>query len=195
MEVLPGVIRQSLGTWGSPPAACPRCGTGRSQYWLRGEPEPETAVNPFRDVKASDYYYKAVLWAYENGVTSGTSPAAFSPDTTCTNGHVVTFLWRASGEPLAGYSRLAGQFPYDYYTPAVAWADATGLLEDTGAAFDPGNMSPAGGDVVLIGPQHRIRIVGAGGNVREGIAAAGGRGARSAGKLPEGSPTSPTTAV
>ena len=135
----------------------------------QGEPEPETAVNPFRDVKASDYYYKAVLWAYENGVTSGTSPAAFSPDTTCTNGHVVTFLWRASGEPLAGYSRLAGQFPYDYYTPAVAWADATGLLEDTGAAFDPSSMSPRANIVTYL--------------------------YRSAGKLPEGSPTSPTTAV
>ena len=74
-----------------------------------------------------------------------------------------------SGEPLAGYSRLAGQFPYDYYTPAVAWADATGLLEDTGAAFDPGSMSPRANIVTYL--------------------------YRSAGKLPEGSPMSPTTAV
>lgn len=153
----------------SPYSACTRGQVVTFLWRAQGEPEPETAVNPFRDVKASDYYYKAVLWAYENGVTSGTSPAAFSPDTTCTNGHVVTFLWRASGEPLAGYSRLAGQFPYDYYTPAVAWADATGLLEDTGAAFDPGNMSPRANIVTYL--------------------------YRSAGKLPEGSPTSPTTAV
>ena len=51
-------------------------------------------ANPFRDVKQSDYYYKAVLWAVENNVTAGTSPVTFEPSATCTRAQVVTFLCR-----------------------------------------------------------------------------------------------------
>lgn len=127
----------------APSAACTRGQVMTFLWRAKGEPEPKTTVNPFQDVKPSDYYYKAVLWAYENGITSGTTATAFSPGNTCTNGHVVTFLWRANGEPLPeGTSSLAGQFKNSYYTSAVAWADTTGLLEDTGAAFDPASMSP-----------------------------------------------------
>jgi len=126
-----------------PYSPCTRGQVATFLWRAQGEPEPKTTVNPFRDVKASDYYYKAVLWAYENGITSGTTSTAFSPKDTCTNGHVVTFLWRANHEPSpVGTSSLAGQFKTSYYTSAVAWADTTGLLKDTGAAFDPSGMSP-----------------------------------------------------
>ena len=108
-----------------------------------GQPEPTTRTNPFRDVKTTDYYYKAVLWAAENGITTGTSATAFSPSQTCTNGHVVTFLWRAEGEPAAsGSSSLANSFSRSYYTDAVAWADTNGLLANAGAAFNPASQSP-----------------------------------------------------
>ena len=60
-----------------------------------GKPEPTTTENPFSDVKSTDYYYKAVLWAVENGVTGGTTAATFSPKQTCTRGQVVTFLYKA----------------------------------------------------------------------------------------------------
>ena len=126
-----------------PSAACTRGQVVTFLWRSKGEPEPKTTVNPFRDVKTSDYYCKAVLWAYENGITSGTTATAFSPNDTCTNGHVITFLWRANGEPSSvGTSSLAGQFARDYYTDAVAWADTTGLLKDTGSAFNPKSMSP-----------------------------------------------------
>ena len=62
-----------------------------------GRPEPEDAENPFNDVKESDYYYKAVLWAVENGITSGTSPTTFGPKDPCTRAHVVSFLYKAVG--------------------------------------------------------------------------------------------------
>ena len=59
-----------------------------------GEPEPTSAANPFKDVSETDYFYKAVLWAVENGITNGTSKTKFSPAKTCTRGQVVTFLYR-----------------------------------------------------------------------------------------------------
>ena len=59
-----------------------------------GEPEPTSAVNHFKDVSETDYFYKAVLWAVENGITNGTSKTRFSPAKTCTRGEVVTFLYR-----------------------------------------------------------------------------------------------------
>ena len=60
-----------------------------------GSPEPKSKTNPFTDVKTTDYFYKAVLWAVENGITNGTSDTTFSPGNTCTRAHVVTFLYRA----------------------------------------------------------------------------------------------------
>ena len=59
-----------------------------------GEPEPTSAANPFKDVSETDYFYKAVLWAVEKGITKGTSKTRFSPAKTCTRGQVVTFLHR-----------------------------------------------------------------------------------------------------
>ncbi|MGN0267255.1 MAG: S-layer homology domain-containing protein, partial [Lachnospiraceae bacterium] len=63
-----------------------------------GEPEPKTTENPFVDVSESKYYYNAVLWAYENGITVGKDETHFAPDKTCTRAEVVTFLYRTYGE-------------------------------------------------------------------------------------------------
>ena len=94
-------------------------------------------------VKPSDYYYKAVLWAYENNITRGDTDTTFSPNTICTNGHVVTFLWRSAGEPKAfGTSSLAKAYSNGFYTSAIAWADTSGLLKGTGSTFNPNEMSP-----------------------------------------------------
>ena len=59
-----------------------------------GKPEPTATENPFEDVPESEYYYKAVLWAVEKGITKGTSETKFSPDSTCTRAQIVTFLHR-----------------------------------------------------------------------------------------------------
>lgn len=60
--------------------------------------------NPFGDIHEGDYYYDAVLWAVEQGITSGTSATTFSPDTSCTRSQMVTFLWRSAGSPHAQYT-------------------------------------------------------------------------------------------
>ncbi|MDE7242915.1 MAG: S-layer homology domain-containing protein [Oscillospiraceae bacterium] len=139
----PQIASGTTATTFSPYATCTRGQVVTFLWRAMGEPEPQTRTNPFQDVKTSDYYYKPVLWAYENNITTGTAPAAFSPRDTCTNGQVVTFLWRANGKPAAsGSSSLAQSLPNSYYTDAVAWADSNGLLENMGSAFNPGSQSP-----------------------------------------------------
>ena len=76
---------------------CTRAQVVTFLYAAAGKPEPKTAENPFTDVKETDYFYKAVLWAVENGITSGTTPTTFSPKQTCTRAQVVTFLYQAVG--------------------------------------------------------------------------------------------------
>lgn len=84
----------------------------------------ETApVNPFVDVNTGDYYYDAVLWALDNGVTSGTSAATFSPNAVCTRAQMMTYLWRAAGSPRASAANpFADVDTGDYYYDAVLWA-------------------------------------------------------------------------
>ena len=96
-------------------------------------------VNPFTDVSTGDYYYEAILWAVANGVTNGTSAAAFSPDAPVSRAQLVTFLWRAHGSP-----RATGENPFtdvstgDYYYEAVLWAVANGVTNGTSATtFSP----------------------------------------------------------
>ena len=96
-------------------------------------------VNPFTDVKSTDYYYDAVLWAAENGVTSGTSATTFSPDMVCTRAQMVTFLWRTAGSPAA-----TGTIPFTdidtgaYYYNAVRWVYRNGVTVGTSATtFSP----------------------------------------------------------
>ena len=86
--------------------------------------------NPFTDVPQGEYYYDAVLWAYENGIASGLTANAFGPDEACTRAQVVVFLWRAKGEPKAENNEL----PFSdiekgsYYYDAVAWAYENGIV-------------------------------------------------------------------
>ena len=66
----------------------------------------DTKKSRFEDVASDAYYFDAVMWAYENGVTTGTTATKFAPASTCTRGQVVTFLWRAMGEPVPASRRL-----------------------------------------------------------------------------------------
>lgn len=130
--VTKGISKTSFG----PKETCTRGQVATFLWRALGSPEPQTTENPFKDIKESDYYYKPILWAYENGITNGTSKTEFSPNGTCTSAHVVTFLWRANGKPAA---QAEGT---EYYAEAVAWANSKGLLEGVGSTFKPENNSP-----------------------------------------------------
>ena len=86
-----------------------------------GSPEA-TGTNPFTDVAESDYYYDAVLWAVENGVTNGTSDTSFSPNAPVSRAQSVTFQWRAAGSPEASGDSFADVADDAYYADAVLWA-------------------------------------------------------------------------
>lgn len=103
-----------------------------------GQPEPASSTNPFTDIKESDYYYKAVLWAVENDIASGTGSAEFSPNQTCSYAHIVTFIYRMVGET---NKTGAGS----WWNDAANWARNKGLLENTD--FVSGHACPRG-DVV-----------------------------------------------
>ena len=95
--------------------------------------------NPFVDVSTSDYYYDAVLWAVENGVTNGTSATTFSPNMAVSRAQMVTFLWRAHGSPkITGTNPFTDVSTNDYYYDAVLWAVANGVTNGTSATtFSP----------------------------------------------------------
>ena len=96
-----------------------------------GEPEPQAAENPFVDVKETDYFYKAVLWAVENGITKGTDATHFTPQQTCSTAHILTFLYRTLGVGEDGW-----------YTEAEAWAKGAGLLDGLELTVAPGVDCP-----------------------------------------------------
>ena len=104
-----------------------------------GSPAPKSAENPFTDVNKGDYFYDAVLWAVEQGITSGTSATTFSPNATVTRGQTVTFLWRANGSPKADGANPFTDVSADaYYYDAVLWAVKEGITSGTTAAtFSP----------------------------------------------------------
>ena len=92
----------------------------------------EVEVSPFADVATDAYYYDAVKWAVEKGVTNGVSETLFGPDQACTRAQIVTFLWRAAGspEPKSG-SSFADVATDAYYAKAVAWAVENGITKGT----------------------------------------------------------------
>ena len=94
--------------------------------------DDNTMLNFFVDVKASDYYYDAVLWAAQNGITSGTDAEHFSPNQPCTRAQIVTFLWRAAGSPVVNYAMDLSDVAGDaYYAEAVRWALSEGITTGT----------------------------------------------------------------
>ena len=123
----------------SPDLACTRAQVVTFLWRAMGSPEPTGAANPFVDVKTDDYYYKAVLWASQTGVTAGMDAAHFAPDAVCTRAHVVTFLWRAEGKPAGSAASAFADVPANaYYAPAVAWA----VSESVTAGTDASHFSP-----------------------------------------------------
>ena len=124
----------------SPDASCTRAQMVTFLWRAAGSPAPKNAANPFKDVSANDYYYDAVMWTVETGITSGTGADTFSPTATVTRGQTVTFLHRAAGSPEGnGNSSFSDVNKNDYYSSAVLWAVQNGITTGTGdGRFSPG---------------------------------------------------------
>ena len=106
-----------------PDGICTRAQAVAFLWRAAGSPEPKTNTMPFTDVNAGSYYYDAVLWAVENGITKGTSETMFSPDATCSRAQIVTFLWRSQKSPAAGTANPFTDVKASaYYADAVLWA-------------------------------------------------------------------------
>ena len=100
-----------------------------------GSPAPKSMSN-FTDVPADAFYAKAVAWAVENGITSGTGESKFSPNATCTRAQAVTFLYRASGSPaVSGSAEFSDVATNAYYADAVAWAAKKGITTGIGGGL------------------------------------------------------------
>ncbi len=115
-----GVTTGTDGTHFTPDGLCTRAQAVTFLWRAAGSPAPQSGAMPFADVPADSYYYKAVLWAVENGVTKGPSETRFSPEESCTRGQIVTFLWRSEKSPAAnGDNPFADVAADAYYTKAV----------------------------------------------------------------------------
>ena len=99
----------------------------------------EVEISPFSDVSTSAYYYEAVKWAQEKGITGGIGNGLFGPNQPCTHAQIVTFLWRAAGSPVVNYAMNMSDVPEgSYYAEAVRWALSEGIATGTtGNTFSP----------------------------------------------------------
>ena len=135
-----GITSGTSATKFSPYEGCTRGQVVTFLWRAAGCPEPESSYNPFSDVPSNAYYHDAVLWAAEEGITTGTSRTRFEPNATVTRAQTVTFLWRWAGSPEPGSAGSFRDVPYRaYYADAVAWAVEYGITNGTA----PGLFSPA----------------------------------------------------
>ena len=119
-----------------PNGNCTRAQAVTFLWRAAGSPAPKTKVMPFTDVPSGSYYYDAVLWAMEQGITKGTSDTAFSPNASCTRAQIVTFLWRANGSPaVSGNSAFTDVASDAYYAAAVTWAEKNGVTGGIGGGL------------------------------------------------------------
>ncbi len=134
-----GITNGTSETTLSPNASCTRAQMVTFLWRAAGEPKAKTTTCVFTDVDKDDYYYEALLWAVENGITKGASDTTFSPDASCTRGQMATFLYRNAKTPA-----VTGDHPFTdvktdaYYNDAVIWAAAEGITNGTSATtFSP----------------------------------------------------------
>ena len=122
-----------------PNGVCTRAQAMTFLWRAAGSPAPKSRAMPFTDVPVGSYYYDAVLWAVENGITKGTSNTTFNPNDTCTRAQIVSFLWRSEKTPVASSRNLFTDVkPGAYYLDAVLWAVESGITKGTTAMkFSP----------------------------------------------------------
>ena len=135
----------------SPDASCTRAQIVTFLWRAAGSPAPKSKTNPFTDVDEKAYYADAVLWAVENGITSGTSDTTFSPDMVCTRSQSVTFMYRAAKATVAAGNRFVDVPTNAYYASAVQWAVEKGVTSGTGNdRFSPNNNCTRGQIVTFL---------------------------------------------
>lgn len=134
-----GITKGTTATTFSPNATCTRAQAVTFLWRTAGSPKPEIRTMPFTDVPVGSYYYDAVLWAVENGITKGTSDTTFSPNMTCTRAQIVAFLWRSEKSPAAGTANPFADVKSDaYYADAVLWAVKENITKGTtSTTFSP----------------------------------------------------------
>ena len=124
----------------APEQPCTRAQIVTFLWRAAGSPEPKGAASGMSDVVSGSYYEKAVAWAIENGITTGTTTTTFSPDVTCTRAQAVTFLARALKAKAASAAEFSDVPTGSYFADAVAWAAANGVTEGIGGGlFGPDN--------------------------------------------------------
>ena len=134
-----GITGGTSATTFAPDGFCTRAQAVTFLWRAAGSPAPKSTVMPFTDVPAGSYYYDAVLWAIENGITKGTSDTTFSPNANCSRGQIVTFLWRSQKSPdAAAANPFTDVAANAYYTSAVLWAVEKSITGGTSATtFSP----------------------------------------------------------
>ena len=128
-----GITSGTNATTFDPNGTCTRAQAVTFLWRAAGSPVPKTKLMPFPDVPVGSYYWNAVLWAIEQGITEGTSYLTFSPNDSCTRAQIVTFLWRAKGNPaVRGNAPFTDVAPDAYYAAAVTWAEKNGITGGIG---------------------------------------------------------------
>ena len=128
-----GITSGTNATTFDPNGTCTRAQAVTFLWRAAGSPVPKTKLMPFPDVPVGSYYWNAVLWAIEQGITEGTSYLTFSPNDSCTRAQIVTFLWRAKGNPaVSGNAPFTDVLPDAYYAAAVTWAEKNGITGGIG---------------------------------------------------------------
>lgn len=147
-----GITTGTSATTFSPEASCTRAQMVTFLWRAAGSPAPKATTTAFTDLDKSAYYYDAVLWAVEQGITTGTSATTFSPNATVTRGQTVTFLYRFAGQPaVSGSSSFTDVNSSDYYATAVQWAKEQGITSGTSdTTFSPTNDCTRGQIVTFL---------------------------------------------
>ena len=135
-----------------PNNACTRGQVVTFLWRAYGSPEPKSTSHPFTDINENQYFYKAVLWAVENGITSGLNATTFGPNNACTRGQIATFLWRANGspEPQSSNNPFSDVNAGPFYK-AILWAVEEGVTGGySDGTFRPNNVCTRGNIVTFL---------------------------------------------
>lgn len=147
-----GITSGVTATAFQPNAACTRGQVVTFLWRAMGKPEPKTTDNPFTDVADASYCGKAVLWAYENGITAGVTADTFAPDATVSRDQFVTFLWRSAGKPAAqGTNPFTDVADGSAFYDAILWAYESGVTAGvTADTFSPKDACARGQVVTFL---------------------------------------------
>jgi hypothetical protein len=146
-----GITAGTTDSTFSPESTCTRAQVITFLWHAAGSPAPQGTNNPFTDLNSNTYYYNAILWAVEQGITSGAGDGLFDPDGTVNRSQVVTFLYRAAGSPTPSGAGFRDVDSGSYYENAVRWAVEQGITSGTSeTTFGPADNCTRGQVVTFL---------------------------------------------